>query len=479
MESCQNISSSLQIVLIEDNPGDADLILEHAQGDPSRRITVHSASTLAAGIRLCTEQPVDLVLSDLNLPDSKGMHTFEAVQRAVPDTPIIVITGNDDDILAAACINRGAQDYLIKNHINASLPRTLWNLALGIKAESDLRTTKSRNLDRLSRIVNKATDGIIIANQDEKILFANPAAEALFGNKPQGLPGTEFSFMLRVGNSEVSLSLPNAETLTIEMNVEEIEWDDHGAYLVFLHDISRYKRILEEEKRLTRMKDEVVSSVSHELRTPLHAIKGFLGLVIRGKVPDIATQKEFLTRASGEVDRLSTLLDEVLDVSRLAGGFIDPEITELDIDNQVVKPTVDSLEALALEHGCIIKYLPHSEPVIILSDRRRLRQVVTNLVGNAIKFSTVGSPVEVRTLVSDNLVKIVVNDYGIGIPAEAMSRLFTRYYQVGNSKISSGGAGLGLHISMEIVKSLGGTLTVESAPDKGSSFTVNLPLAVS
>ncbi|MHB1357585.1 MAG: sensor histidine kinase, partial [Anaerolineae bacterium] len=471
-------SGSLQIVLIEDNPGDSDLILEYAQGDPARPITVRAAATLAAGIRLCATGPVDLVMSDLNLPDSMGMDTFESVHRAVPDAPIVVITGNDDDVLAAACISRGAQDYLIKNHINRSLPRTLWNLVLRIRAESDLRITKSRNLDRLSRIVNKSSDGIIIAGHDDLILFANPAAETLLGRTAQDLLGTEFGFSLDEGSSEVSLSQPNGETVTIEMNVENVEWDDANAFLVLLHDISRYKKILEEEKRLTRMKDEVVSSVSHELRTPLHAIKGFLSLLLRGKVPDVATQKEFLGRASGEVDRLATLLDEVLDVSRLAGGYINPELYELDLDELVVRPTVESLEALAQERGCSIKHHPSPTQLIVISDQRRLRQVLTNMLGNAIKFSPAGKPVEVKTVVDGDWAKVTVSDHGIGIPKESISKLFARFYQAENSKIASGGAGLGLHISMELMKSLGGNLTVESVLNQGSTFTVCIPINV-
>lgn len=476
-ERSPKTDQSLQVVLIEDNPGDADLIQEYAQGDSSRPIAVRTATTLAAGIRLCGMGSIDLIMIDLNLPDSMGIQTLEGVQHAVPEVPIVVITGNDDDLLAADCINRGAQDYLIKGHVNRSLPRTLWNLTLRVKAEADLRTAKSRNLDRLNRIVNKASDGIIIVDHEGRILFANPAVGELLGHKVQDLQGAEFGFPLAQGSTEISLSLPSGEAMALEMHVEEVEWDETAAYLVFLHDISAYKRILEEEKRLTRMKDEVVSSVSHELRTPLHAIKGFLNLLIRGKVPDQATQQEFLTRASGEVDRLTTLLDEVLDVTRLAGGYISPEFKEIDIDVQVVKPTVEALEMMAMERGCSILNLASPLPVIVVSDQRRLRQVLTNLVGNAIKFSQPGMPVVVTTCVEGDRVLIQVSDQGKGIPMESISRLFNRFYQVDGSHIAvSGGAGLGLHISQEIMKSLGGTLSVESELGKGSTFTVTLPL---
>jgi signal transduction histidine kinase len=477
VESNPNATRPLQIVLIEDNPGDADLILEYAQGDSSRPIEVRSATTLATGIRLYDTEPTDLILIDLNLPDSTGIGTFEGLQSAIPGVPLVVITGNDDDVLAAACIAQGAQDYLIKGHVNRSLPRTLWNLALRIRAETELSTTKTRNLERLNRIVTKASDGIIIVDHQGIILFANPAVEQLLGHKPKDLQGAEFGFPLAQGSTEISLSPASGEKMAIEMHVEEVEWDETEAYLVFLHDISAYKRILEEERRLTRMKDEVVSSVSHELRTPLHAIKGFLGLLLRDKVPDKATQLEFLARASGEVDRLATLLDEVLDVSRLAGGYISPEFKTLDIDAQVVKPTVEALDVLAMERGCSIRNLTSPLPVIAVSDQHRLRQVLTNLVGNAIKFSQPGMPVVVTTCVEGDRVRIQVSDQGMGIPMESISKLFTRFYQVDDAHVAvSGGAGLGLHISQELMKSLAGTLSVESEPGKGSTFTISVPI---
>jgi PAS domain S-box-containing protein len=244
-------------------------------------------------------------------------------------------------------------------------------------------------------------------------------------------------------------------------------------------DITKRKRVEEAEKELMQMKDDFIANVSHELRTPLASIRGYLELFLKGKVKDPAVQQEFLTRAAQDADRLTALVNDLLDLSRLEAGRFQLELEEVDM-SALITETLQSLEGLAGEKGIsIMRQSSPKTPLLVKADRRRLQQVLVNLVGNAIKFSEPNRPILVTGEAAKDLVTIKVTDQGPGIPAEALPRLFDKFYQVHSStKRAGGGAGLGLHISKQIVEAHGGQIGVESELGEGSTFYFTLPMQI-
>jgi PAS domain S-box-containing protein len=239
-------------------------------------------------------------------------------------------------------------------------------------------------------------------------------------------------------------------------------------------DITERKKAEEAIRELDRLKSEFISDISHELRTPLHSIKGFGKLILDGKVPDPNVQREFLTIIENQSNRLDKLVSNLLDASRLESGRFNINKRRMSMLG-TIHETVETLRGVAGGRGMTIKEdIPTALPEID-ADKERLEQVMFNLIGNAVKFSNDDDEVTVRAEVKERELLVQVIDHGIGIPQEAMPRLFQRFYRVEASS-SVGGSGLGLYISKQIIEAHGGHIWVESEAGKGSTFSFTVPL---
>ena len=233
---------------------------------------------------------------------------------------------------------------------------------------------------------------------------------------------------------------------------------------------------LAERRAAIRARDEFISIASHELKTPLTALKLRLGSAIRmGERLAADGQAEKLTRAlaasSTTADRLGGLVDDLLDVSRLTAGRFVLRIERVDIV-ELVREVVGRLREQATEVGSSIE-IAVAVPVVGSWDRSRLEQVVTNLISNAIKYG-MGKPIALSVETSGDRVRIRVRDVGMGIPRADHSRVFQAFERLPTAE-RVGGLGLGLYIGRQIALAHGGSLTVESTPPHGSTFTLDLP----
>lgn len=245
---------------------------------------------------------------------------------------------------------------------------------------------------------------------------------------------------------------------------------------VFAHDITERKQAEEAAKELIQMKAELVANVSHELRTPICSLKGLLELLVKGKVDDPAVQHEFLTRATGEVRRLATLVDDLLDLSRLEAGRLELNLEQTDIGSLITE-TVQSLETLAAGKHVPLTYTPPVTTLTVTGDRCRLQQVLVNLIGNAIKFSDAHRSIRITADLETESVVVRVIDEGPGIPEDVLPKLFRRFYRPDTPEKRRGqGTGLGLYISKQIVEAHGGEIGVQSELGVGSTFFLVLPI---
>lgn len=238
---------------------------------------------------------------------------------------------------------------------------------------------------------------------------------------------------------------------------------------LILRDVTR-------EREADAMKSQLLSTVSHELRTPLASIKGFATTLLRQDVKwSESEQRDFLRIIEDETDRLTEIIDNLLDMSQIEAGAlrIDKEPTQL---RALIREMVDEMRMRTEAHWFVVD-LPNELPRV-LADPRRVRQVIRNLLDNAVKYSK-GGQIAVACQVESDHVVVSVSDQGEGISPEYLSKIFDRFFQVdGKSTRRQGGSGLGLSISRGIVQAHGGKMWAESEIGRGTVFRFTLPLAL-
>ena len=228
-----------------------------------------------------------------------------------------------------------------------------------------------------------------------------------------------------------------------------------------------------ERQALEQRRDEFIGIASHELKTPLTSIKGYTQILER-MLRDHPNEKVnlYLTRTNTYVDRLNSLIADLLDATRIQAGKLQFNLSEFDFD-QLVKDGVDSIQPTAMHHTIEIVGKAN---VKVGGDRNRLEQVFTNLLTNAIKYSPQADKVIVTVKRTDTTVEVAVQDFGIGIAQEKQAKIFERFYRVESSAKSFSGLGIGLYISSEIIQRHHGGLKVESGEGQGSIFSFTLPI---
>ena len=345
----------------------------------------------------------------------------------------------------------------------------------------------------LRSVMNSLVDGLILVDRRGRISYANPRAGELVGLDSETLTGLTVGALnqhlaerldsaehsgalLDAGapeapnNStvEISLAAPTPRTLQARFFPVQDASGDSPRLGLLLRDITR-------ERELDEMKSQLLSTVSHELRTPLASIKGFATTLLRQDVVwDEDSRRDFLGIIDEESDRLSELISNLLDMSRIEAGTlrVEPESTELI---PIIQETVEEFQHTTQIHRFQIR-VAHGLPTVH-ADPRRVRQVLRNLVENAVKYSPGGGPIDVAAEPLPDCVQVSVSDRGLGIEPEHLDRVFDRFYQVDSASTRQvGGSGLGLSICKAIVKAHHGRIWAESEPGVGSAFYFTLPL---
>jgi signal transduction histidine kinase len=257
--------------------------------------------------------------------------------------------------------------------------------------------------------------------------------------------------------------------------------DERHRFVSLKDYAAELERANQELRKLDEMKSEFVSVASHELRTPLAAIKNAVQLMLQGKTGEInENQAKFLSMAERNINRLTGILNSLLDLSRIESGRVVLEFEDLDVRSSIefifssLKPQADGKSIqLRME---VQEGLPR-----VYGDREKVEQILTNLVGNSIKFTPEGGEISVsaRTFENDeNMVAISIKDSGIGIPEDQLERIFEKFHQVEDSlRRSIAGTGLGLAITKGLVEVHHGKIWAESEVGKGSTFTFTLPIS--
>jgi PAS domain S-box-containing protein len=361
-------------------------------------------------------------------------------------------------------------------------------------ANAQLIEDAERRRATLDGVMNSLVDGLVLLDRRGTIIYVNPQAEQILGVSPGSMLGLSLDTMedgirervagpqqalvqfrsaledpWETPSVEFALVMPGNRTIQARFfALEDLEGDSLGLGLL-LRDITR-------EKELDRMKSQLLSTVSHELRTPLASIKGFATTLLRDDVQwDESSRREFLSIIDEESDRLTELISNLLDMSRIEAGTLRMDFEPVDL-RPIIEETAGEFQMMTHSHQIKARVLP--DLPLVVADPRRARQVVRNLVENAVKYSPDGGAILVSARASDNQVQTSVSDQGIGIEPEHLGRVFDRFYQVDSASTRKvGGSGLGLSICKAIVEAHQGKIWVESQPDLGSTFHFTLPQA--
>jgi PAS domain S-box-containing protein len=278
-----------------------------------------------------------------------------------------------------------------------------------------------------------------------------------------------------VNNIETAFVAKDGKIIHVEGNVNPVRKQDKViATRAIFRDINLRKEAEEKLRQIDQMKSEFLSNVSHELRTPLQSISGFTKLIMNGDVPNSETQQEFLQIIDQEIAHLGNLINSLLDMSRLEVGRFQINRKPVKID-ELITESLKMFKSLARQKN--IKLTQNISPEIpqMVLDNERIRQVIVNLVSNAIKFSDPGGSVKIVAEIKDKELYFQVSDHGTGIREVNMKHLFERFYREEGETVR-GGTGLGLYISNQIIEAHGGRIWAESEFGKGSTFSFTLPL---
>ena len=339
--------------------------------------------------------------------------------------------------------------------------------------------------DKVSLILDCMDEGLILLDEEGKVLAINRAARILFGFPEGGEQEDGALLLTRSRRLREAIHDCQEKHSSIMLDVDALT-EDARSLRLFVSPVSgrQYEgqpvgtsilvSDVTELKKAEGIRSEFTANVSHELKTPLTSIKGFTDMLSSGMVTSPADQKRFITMIGVEVDRLIDLINDILKLSELESVAID-QTEERSAVLDAARETASLLEPSAKAAGVTLAV--EGESVTVGVPMSRLKELLFNLMGNGIKYSENGGTVTTRVHVQDGKAVISVEDHGIGIPEEDQSRVFERFYRVEKGRArKNGGTGLGLAIVKHITQLYGGTVSLESQVGKGSTFTVILPI---
>jgi signal transduction histidine kinase len=358
--------------------------------------------------------------------------------------------------------------------------------AFGIQACVAIRNAELHSQVRsqwamLEAVLRDLGDGLVIYDQHGKAVFANPVAQRFLtlGEEPNELQqqverlvdevrGSSTQIMWREvqGMAETLDSPPVYQAIASQARVGD---DATSHVAVVLHDVTIKKA---EEKA----RNQFISMVSHELRNPLHTLSGFLKVVLQGRAGALnPVQQDFLQTAEEQVDKLNGRINELLEFNRLQGGRMRLE-RDWGHMPTLATATLSALTLQAEQAGLTLVNEVPAEMPDILMDSKRIGQVLTNLIENAIKATPPSGVIQVRARIVEEMLQVSVRDTGVGIAEGDIQRIFDPFYSTANRSHYGVHLGLGLAICQQIIQGHGGHIWVESSEGKGTTFSFTLPL---
>ncbi len=490
-------------LLIDDDPEDSLLIMHYlaAPDWPSFKFVFDCAETLESGIQMLDEHGADVILLDMTLPDSRGLETVSRAFARARDVPIVVLTGLSDEKVGVEALKLGAQDFLVKGSFDVyALKRAIGYAVERYRLQANLRG-----------LVERAPDGVAIADEEGNIAYVNDRAEILLGRKKSELLGRPLEGS---ASGEMEISSEGGARI-LEVRMADIEWRERPARLAWLRDITELRRMeqlkaeVRERRRLDEIKDQFISAVSHEMRNPLTIVKAACSNLREGLCGSLSEEQEKIMEIQNRnIQRLQKIVDNILDLSRLESGRAEIRYRAIETA-EVLHDIAGGFGMLAADRRLTIDEDIEEDLPSVHADPDLFVQVLSNLVDNALRFAK--SRILIRASSVDgarpqasrgvpeprgkgaskaapraaasgvlekrHYVQFSVEDDGPGVPADRVGELFNKFVQISRRSDGHGykGTGLGLAICKEIVERQGGSIWAESGDGRGGRFHFTLP----
>jgi PAS domain S-box-containing protein len=449
-----------------------------------RELEIDTADTAQSALERVRAIDYDAIVSDIKLPGMDGLELLTEIKQIRPGTPTLLITGHGEHDLAVQALRGGAYDFVQKpidrDYFVASLTRAIQVRRLDRQVEA-----QTIALERHARVLEHVDNGVFLVDRNGLIQHWNPAAHAITGLAPNEMLGRFAAEALpgwrtyEAGVPVASVPGPSGRDATIAVEVDGrelwlsisgVEFDDGIVYAF---------RNLTQERALDELKSDFVATASHELRTPLAAIYGCAKTLQR---PDLELTRDDQQRLLGvvaqEAERLTRIVGDILLANQIDSGRLKLRNQDMDVAAVVTDVVEEVRTALNGNEGITLDLAAPNRVLSLSGDEDKLRQVLLNLIDNAVKYSPDGGAVQVHVEERENGLRIAVRDEGLGIPHGEQQLIFGKFYRVDPQLTRGvGGTGLGLYICRELVRRMEGRLSVSSREGQGSTFVVDLPLA--
>ncbi len=393
--------------------------------------------------------------------------------------PVAALTRTARDLVAGNYASRvqvrGRDEFgILGETLNALGEETTRRIAALSQEDAQLRA-----------VLASMIEGVVAVDEDGRVAFINQAARELLEivePAPEGralwslAPIRELEELLDLARRSGGLELREVDLFrggkerVFQAHASPFQGGGQSGFVLVLHDIT-------ELRRLERVRRDFVANVSHELKTPLTSIQGFVETLLSGALADPQHNVQFLRRIEANVRRLTNLVSDLLSLARIESGALEVESASVDW-REVLEGVLRLREPALAAKGLTLEVEGRERPVRVRGDREAMTQVLDNLLDNAIQYTPAPGRVRVRLASQDGHGWVSVEDSGIGIPAADLDRIFERFYRVDRARSrAAGGTGLGLSIVKNLVLRMQGEVRVESVEGRGSTFTVELPLA--
>ncbi len=470
----------VRVLLVEDDRVDR-IAFERLARSESLGYELSVAASVNESLALLGRGNFDVVVTDFNLGDGTAVDVLAAAQGI----PVIVTTGGGDEELAVHTMKSGACDYLAKDADRNYLKL----LPAAINRAIRHHATEHR-ARMLSHALTVTGDAVLIVDDGNRVLFVNAAFTRTYAYSDEEILGAGAEVIGNVtAEGECWHVRKDGSRFPVLVSRSDLpEQNGVKAAVVIARDITPQKEIEHELRKArdaaegaARAKSDFLASMSHEIRTPMNAVIGLTSVLM--ETPLSTEQRDFVQtiRTSGEA--LLSVINDILDFSKIEAGRIELEKVVFDL-HDMVEQAAELLAGAADTKGVELNvHIAREVPRKVTGDPSRLRQILLNLISNAVKFTQRGDVlVEVQLEEihgSDCVIRFAVKDTGIGIPEDLQAKLFQSFTQVDTSTTRRfGGTGLGLAISKKLVRILGGNIGVLSQAGEGSTFWFQTPLSL-
>ena len=362
------------------------------------------------------------------------------------------------------------------NELNL-LSQSLQEMAQHLAGQIDTLTTERA---KLSAVLNQMTDGVLIIDSEGSVQLINPAAGRLFQIDESKANGRSLVEVLRYhqlvelwrkaknGQSQSTMLEIGPQHMFLQAVATPLKTALPGNTMMLMQDLTQLRR-------LETVRRDFISNVSHELRTPLASLKALAETLQEGALEDPPAAQRFILRMETEIDNLTQLVNELLELSRIESGKVPLSFHRVQ-PCELLKPAYERMTLQAERAGLEMILDCQSELPPVFADPDRITQVMFNLIHNAVKFTPPGGKITISAYQDGNYIVFFVKDTGLGIPRKDLGRIFERFYKTDRAR-TSGGTGLGLSIAKHMVESHGGYIWAESEEGVGSTLNFSLPIA--